>query len=158
MSISDGVAVSDEGEAAARYTASSGIQRAGGRGRARDSLTSLSPASQEAVTDGDGQEVTPTVQERAQTFADSLAEKAAARFGAAPPLAHAKTLSLAEGRDRVHAAAAYQSVPALKGARIAYGYLHLLWGLACDAAKEAPRSPWGLLIGAVCVFILIHWL
>jgi hypothetical protein len=153
VTLSDGVTVGEEAEAA-RYTASSGIQRGGARGRAKPSLA----AAPLPVTDGDGQEVTPTVQERAQGFADALAARVQAKIGAAPPLAHAKTLSLAEGRDRVHASAAYQSVPVLRGARIAYGYLHLLWGLACDAAKEAPRSPWGLLIGAACVFILIHWL
>lgn len=154
MSISDGVTVSDEGEAARRYTASSGIQRGEARPRAKPSLA----AAQLPVTDGDGTAVAPTVQERAQGFADALAARVQAKLGDAPPLAHAKTLSLAEGRDRVHAAAAYQSVPVLQYARIAYGYVHLLWGLACDAAKETPRSPWGLLIGAACVFILIRCL
>jgi hypothetical protein len=157
-SLGAGVSVGEE-EEARRYSASSGIQRGGAsRGRARTSVATASTDVTDALTDSDAGTGVATVQERAQTLADTLAAKWKAKAGNAPPLAHAHPPTLAEAHARLLADVKHVNVTPLKWARFAYGYLHLLEKLVLHAIEYCTRSPWGLLGMAAAVYIVIHWI
>lgn len=154
MSVSESPITIGQEADAERYTATTGIQGAGARGRAKTSVTPLPSSSHEAVTES----VTGTdIQQRAQGFADSLAAKWQARLGDSPPLAHARPPSLAQARDRLHADVAHCEFALTKALRGAYGYLHLLLKLVMHAVEWVTYSPWGLLVTAFVVFVFIHW-